>query len=303
MNKKPQSQILQLQVIKTKDHVYISDNVSSSSYHVTKIPHLFFDGEKAENTYQQYWYKIKSIPAKVQEEVEGTKFNERYELKPEHKSINLPEVAQKEDFEDNGKYESVYGLYKYKYDMTDPTFEDVDFELHIVEELDHFEITKSEFYPKYSLLDRIQTPSVLLPTKPCKLSKEDSYKIIREYIKRNIDHEWAKITSDYDFCLTVSKLIKHEPIKYLVDVGKRKSKWEERYRSQRTVPIYEATPSKYQGYPDVIEFEGKNEEELKNNIKTYLENLMKEINEPWIDCKCCKGLGVVNFNETEKDGN
>lgn len=290
---------LQLQVIKTKDHIYISDDTQSSYSFSSKIPSLLIDGEKAEKTYNDRWYKIKSMPEKIEKQIAGHKINMRYELKPQHESLNLPKVAEPEDFHEGGKYESTYGLYEYKYDMTEPTFENVEFELHVVEELEHFEITQSKFSPKYSLLDRIQTPAVLLPTKPCRLSKEDSYKIIREHIKRNIDHEWAKVTSDHDFCLTVSKLIKHEPIKYFVDVGKRKPKYQERYRSQRTLDIYRSTPSKYQGYPDVVEFEGKNEEDLMNNIKVYLDDLMKEINEPLIECECCKGLGVINVNTKE----
>ena len=41
----------------------------------------------------------------------------------------------------------------------------------------------------------------------CRLTSQESFDIIRWYIKRNIDPKAAEMTSDYDFCLTVKKLI------------------------------------------------------------------------------------------------
>ncbi|MNW57759.1 hypothetical protein D3C74_355840 [compost metagenome] len=52
-------------------------------------------------------------------------------------------------------------------------------------------------------------------------------------------------------------------------------------------------PKPYQSYPTIHKFTGNNEEELNHNINTYLEELMKKINQPYVECEHCKGMGVV----------
>lgn len=280
--------------IKTKSKVFISDNVNSDSYFHTKLKNVLVNGEPLKNTYKQDWFETKNLPELIQNKVEGKQINVRYELKETHYNTGLPKVLQYSDFdEDTGQYEAVYGLYDRKYDMTEPSLENLEFELHVIEELDEFEIVRSDFTPKYSLLDRITYHPILLSTRPCKLSREDGYRTVRNYIKANIDHRYAAITSDYDFCLTVSKKIPHEPEAYQVNIGKRKPSYITKYRKERTIKVYEIAPKAYQSYPVIDEFEGKNEEELKLNIQKYLDDLMKTINEPYKNCPHCNGMGVV----------
>ncbi len=109
----------------------------------------------------------------------------------------------------------------------------------------------------------------MLPMKPSALSSEDSYKIIRAYIKEKIDGRYAEITSDYDFCFTVKKKIKlttpytetFSPI-----FGKGKSRKE--LISNRSVQIFEMTDDvkKYNGYTPIKGFVGKDHADLKKNI-------------------------------------
>lgn len=57
--------------------------------------------------------------------------------------------------------------------------------------------------------------------------------------------------------------------------------------------VYEIAPKEYQSYPVIEPFNGNGEDDLKQNIQTYLNEIMIKINEPLIECEHCKGLGVT----------
>ncbi|QNR65443.1 hypothetical protein IAQ67_16240 [Paenibacillus peoriae] len=286
---------LKLIVIKTKSKVYVSDNINNGSYHYTKIKELLFDGDKPIPTYREDWCEIKVVPELIQKKLPSARINSRYELKEGFYSTGLPKVLHSSDFSEEGQYESVYGLYELKYELTEPKLIEVEFELNIIVEDSNFEIVRSDYNLQHSVLDQITTHPVLLSTRPCTLSRQESYNIVRKYIKANIDPRWAAITSDYDFCFTVSKNIEHEPEEYRVNVGKRKPKYETRYTRTRTVKVYETSPKSYDRYPIIEPFVGKNEEDLKMNIQKFLDELMEVINRPLIECEHCKGYGVFNY--------
>ncbi|WP_434786962.1 hypothetical protein [Bacillus velezensis] len=171
--------------------------------------------------------------------------------------------------------------------------------MNVIEEIDgELKLQSHNFNLNYNLLDRIQTHPMLLETKPCYLSREESYKIIRNHIKANINPKFARITSDYDFCLTVVKVLELcKPQEYVVDLNtmykRRKPKLEKRFQTKREVEIYNVAPKAYQSYPIVEPFSGKDVEDLKGNIKKFLDDLMDKINEPLVECKCCEGRGVI----------
>jgi len=289
---------LKLIAIKTKNKVYISDNIRNDSYFYSELGRLLFDGKKPKNTYDKSWFELDSIPTKIEREKPKEKINKRYELKSGFPESELtPRVIKYEDFDE--LYDDVRGLYEFKYEETEAGLEDVEFEINIIEEVDgNFEMKRLEYEPVYNFLDKITTHPKLLPLKPCKLTKEQSYKIIREHIKNNIDPKYAVITSDYDFCFTVEKKIElYEPRKYTVDINlfnkRRKPKYETRYQRSRTIKIFEIAPKPYQNYPVVQEFEGDNYEDLLKNIDKYLNELMEIINKPLKECEYCKGTGVI----------
>lgn len=291
---------LKLMIIKTASKVLVSDNIKGEGYFNSRIDCLYFDGEQPKNTFKKDWFEIKNVPTKIQKKRTERKVNQRYELKEGFNETELtPKVINKSYIDDDSEYYEVKGLYNYKYETEEAGFEDVEFEIHLIEELEgEFEITTSQYSPQYNLLDRIQTHSILLELKPCKLTKEETYKIIRSHVKANINPKYAKVSSDYDFCFTVEKVLElHEPETYFVDVNagysRRKPKHEKRYKTSRTMKVYEAAPKSYQNYPLVKEFEGKNLEDLKNNVAIFLDNLMEQINEPIKDCEACKGRGVI----------
>ena len=109
---------------------------------------------------------------------------------------------------------------------------------------------------KKDIIDEIVTPSILMHNKPSKLSHQETFDIIRAYIKDNINPKVAEITSDYNFCLTVKKKInKVKPVEYTVDVNnnifskrKKKPKYETRYQTHTSVTVFECAPKAYQNY-------------------------------------------------------
>ena len=73
----------------------------------------------------------------------------------------------------------------------------------------------------------------------------------------------------------------------------RKSNYQTRYRNTRTVKIFETSPEEYSSYPIQSGIEGKNQKDLEEKIEKYLEDLMKEINKPFVECSHCSGMGVI----------
>lgn len=297
---KSNDNVLKLVAIKTISKVYVSDNIEGDSYFHTRLQNYYFDGEKPKKTYNKDWFEFNSIPTKIEKQLPAKRANERYELKEGFQETELtPKVINLSYIDEDSDFYEVKGLYNYKYDTEKAGFEDIPFEINIAEEIDdEFEIVKMEHQPKYSLLDRITTHPVLLTTKPCYLTKEESYRIIRNHVKANIDPKYAKVTSDYDFCFTVEKVVElYKPHEYTVNINqnypRRKAKYEKRYNNERRAVVYEVAPKAYNSYPIVESFSGKDYEDLKRSIDTYLHNLMEIINEPVIECEHCKGRGVV----------
>jgi hypothetical protein len=306
---------LRLIAIQTKVCVYISSNIEDNTWNrqYYNLANLMFDGEKPKSTYRIDWFEVSKVPSKVENFVPAKETNKRWNLKsgfPE--TINTPWYLEygtdEEEFDDRGflhDYYEFYPLYELKFDLTEPSHEEIPFEITVIAEEDEFKIIKEDFKVEYNLLDQINTHPVMLNTKPCKLSSEQSYKIIRMYLLENIDQTVAKMV-DYDFCLTVTKFIPLAvPEEYDVDVNydlfskkQKKPKYETRYRVKRDLQVFETAPNRprdgvYKGYTRTKEFEGKNYEDMLKNIQTYLDNLIKEINRPLVDCPHCKGYGVI----------
>lgn len=291
-------QVLKLIAIKTKDKVYISDNVDNQSYFTSRLENLIFDGQELKNTYRRSWYELAELPTKISKHKPKKKVNQRYELKSGFPESELtPKVIPYNEFDES--YEDVSGLYTYKYEEEEEGLEDIKFEVNIIEEIDgDFSLTEVKYKLQHNFLDTLNTHPAVLTSKYCKLSKEESYKVIREFIKSNIDTKYATITSDYDFCFTVKKNIEYyKPESYTVNVNamhkRRKPKYETRFNTHRTQTIFEVAPKPYQSYTVVTEFEGENYEDLQKNIDTYLNELITKINAPLVECECCKGLGVI----------
>jgi len=294
----------------------------------------FFDGVEPKPTFDRSWFYISNYPESVQKWVKQPNINFRYVLR----DISMLSDRVKKDFAreqvadyDSSAYDWIWkpeyatlrSLYELVSDTQPDILEDVEFSIDVVFEIDH-EAQKAETfsYPamrnssknsgfdeitnenlRRRLIDEIMVPSLYRGERPCKLTSDQTYSIVRQHIKLHIDPKVAVVTSDYDFCFTVKKRIKLVvPVKYTVDINnniftKRKKKpiYEERTNETRDVEIFEMTSKEksYKGYTPIAGIEGANDADLKKKLDTYLTDLMAYINEPIEECPNCKGLGVL----------
>lgn len=247
-----------------------------------------------------------------------------YDLK---KVLNEQDVGYSldEDYDmvwTNEKYNKYISFYKTETETIEGSYEEVEFTSEFLGDIEYSFEGKPENYTirrtndqyvyneniieeklskicSYSELEKMLVPEFLLHKRPCSLTSFQSYGIIRLYVKENINSKYATITSDYDFCFTVKKRVKIEPynVKRELKTNRGKS-----YKSPRfihhtikykEIEIFEMTHSerRYSGYTVIPGFKGDTLEDLINNIKCYLDELMEGINEPLEECKHCKGLG------------
>lgn len=301
--------------IKTKEHLYLHC-IGDNSWNST-LSNYLINGKKPSASNLNTWVIVEEEPKTITTNEYQGYTNQRFELRDPETFPNLPKVYKYEDVfegEYDGKayfidgFEKIKSLYDFKQDLLPYKQEPVEFEYRLLAEIEvlpdftfnynykynyrNSSVTKSDI--QFNQIAELLLPKVLLPTQPCSLSKQRSFDIIREHIRLNIDPKVARITSDYDFCLTVQKIIpcsEYKTFRY-EGTGKRQKKVEI-VKDKKYMECFEIAPKEYQNYTVVTPFEGKNLEDLKKNIDTYLEDLMKEINEPLKECPTCKGYGFV----------
>lgn len=291
--------MLEINCIKTKSKVFINFKCVYPSV----IESFLFDGEELKPTFNRDWFEVSNIPIKIETKPTTKKINGRYELKdPKFESPNIPLTVG--DIDDYYEYK---GLYEYVYDTIDVPSESVEFLINIIEETDSLEIIKKEHNTIPSnLIDTINHSHLICEyNKPCELTSQESYRIIRNFVKENINNKVSFISSDYDFCFTVKKKIKlAENVYYKVDVNnsifdkrKRKPKFVEKCKETKEITIFETAPllqgKVYNGYTMTAPFKGDNYQDLQIKIDCYLRNLIDFINEPIVECTHCKGTGIV----------
>lgn len=308
--------MLELVAIKTKDN-YLFANVEklAGGYHTHNLHNFLFDGKKIGSHILPDWYVIDSPPQKISRIITGKEVNKRFELQDKDlESEKIPAVLNiGEEIEwDDSEYEYVWtpeyykyqSLYKLVWDMERDIEEEIPFSFKVLFEVD--EIRKPEFIKglkgdvNYPLIEKLLYPNILLSTRPCYLSSKQTYDIVRAYVKENINPKYARITSDYNFCFQVEKVVKLSiPQKYTVDVNawkpRAKPKYETLTKEERLYTCFEMTNKEdnYKGYTPIDGFTADNQEELNKKITEYCEDLIAFINEPMEDCPHCQGRGVI----------
>lgn len=330
--------ILRIKLIKTDKCCFISDLYAtdsySASYHQSKIKHLFFDGEKPQVTHCLNWFRIKTVPTKIQRLISGKTINARWEIANPDKlmpALNIPKVIEYEsDLETEIKESlglSVFeALYTYCYDVAPDTYEDVEYEIDTILEIDNYiEPTKFEYtalhkeswseevytindkHIEHQVLDKIIFPEIVLSNCPSKLTSKQVYDITRQYIKDNLDTKVATITSDYDFCFEVHKIIpllKPETLSYqnlFARTKKERNKIHYTTKTYKQEKVFEMThnQSNYKDYTAIPEILGQNQEELKQKLDEWLETCIALINKPLQLCPHCNGTGYVQEKEED----
>ncbi len=155
----------------------------------------------------------------------------------------------------------------------------------------------------YSDIERLLTPEFLLHERPCSLSSEQVYKIVRSHIKENMNGQYASVTSDYDFCFTVKRKIAIKPYTKRTEIKKDNGrsyatpKFKTSSVTFKEVDLFEMTHLGYQGgykgYTVINGWEAPSLVEMKNQIEHYLKALMEEINTPVTECEHCGGQGCI----------
>jgi len=325
---------LTLYAVRVNQGYYISTDKNGDSYNTKDLTRYIINGTNPSKTFHKNWYFIKDMPTKMQQLVNQPNINYRYELMDKDlESEKIPlilirdDVTYIDDFEncrmwsaEYSKYESLYDLI---FDKQEPKLIDIDFNCEVLLELNvekinepekiSYDVQRTQYssdgtmvlnnsHVNHQLIDKIMFPEIIMHNRPCKLTSHQMYKIVRQYIKQNINYDVAKISSDYDFCFTVEKIIAlSEPYTNSTEIKKNNGKsyatprCKKRYVSTRSVKVYEMTysPKGYQGYTPIKSVEANNEAELKEKVDKICEELIIMINEPYVDCPHCNGMGVV----------
>ena len=154
-------------------------------------------------------------------------------------------------------------------------------------------------------IERMLTPDFLLHTRPCSLTSEQVYKIVRAHILNNIDGKAARVTSNYDFCFAVEKIIETKPYEVKTEKltsGMRSYKpprFTTATKTTKQQKIFEMTwkgahhGGGYTGYTCIEPWEANSLQELYEYMQKYLQDLMQEINKPVVECQHCNGLGCI----------
>lgn len=217
---------------------------------------------------------------------------------------NLPPVTEEVEFEIEYKGEIKHELVENNYkDMKIKVLKDDEWGGEDEEEIDLSHIVH------YYELEELLTPDLVLHNRPCYIPADTTYRIVRNYIKQNIDYRYANITSDYDFCFKVTKVIHIKPYtkttEYKKSNGKSyaKPRFSHQTISTKSVEIFEMCPSKpYQKYTPIEGFKGSNLADLIENIQLYLKELIEVINQPLKECEECGGTGCT-FSKVENINN
>lgn len=207
---------MKIQVVKLNDKCLYK---FVECYYVSKY---LMNGKEIQKTFQQNWYVINEYPELLQEK-ETIKINERWTLK--NKDLYNETIPLVVDEHSKDKYKNLVNsdLYEYTYEKNE-VLKDVELEIEEIGVIDddvpfeHKEIIecergwysrgKEEVYlinqVRFSLKDNCLTPSPIKElTKPCMLCKDYLYQILTDYIKRNIDSNYAIVKDDYNWRFNV----------------------------------------------------------------------------------------------------
>lgn len=323
----------QIIAIETDNGVYVKKAGDYNGF-----PSYLFDGKMPEKTYMSDWGLIKKLPKKIEYTTSQPNINHRYELDAEAlessgfsgKTLgHLQPVLKREDV----AYESDYSwywkeefkhlasLYKSTSDNQPDLILPVECDFKVILKIDKIKGYAGLSYPVqktqwshegtrllneseviHQEIDKILFPKPILPSRPCKLSSPQVYKIVRQHIKVNIDHRVCEITSDYDFCFTVKKRVLPAETA-LDDIYRQENNHKARYRPKMDMfTVFEMTDDKrnYQGYTPIKAVIANNHRGLKQKIDKMLKDIIEDINKPIKLCPYCDGKGIEEIEHKKE---
>lgn len=303
---------------------YLVDENNRASVEGDFGRYYLLNGTAPEPSWKSHWYFSKSKPEIIEHPQSPEQINHRFELiNPEMASDKIPSTIKREDacnqsteyrWEYNWKPELAHlkSLYEAKHDEVPQPNKVLPFELNILMEVavlqppQNFSYQVKQRYDTYTiternievcLLDQLTFPEIMHHTRPCRLSSKEVYQILRQEIIKGINPELAKITSDYDFCFNVAKLIplpKPENYSVCTNLFSRGRKhYVSRVKTHKELPFFQMTHAEenYKGYTAIDPIIGKDAEDLKGKLEDLISSTLKAINTPIKLCRHCGGLG------------
>jgi hypothetical protein len=325
--------MINLSVSKGEKGLYMS----FSGYWST-TPAYIINGKTLTATWKDKWYYLEGEQEvkTIQTHTAKKAVNHRWELleKVDREAFPmLPEfVSQKESceyycdegdelyrFGCNSEYHMFNNMYERVFDYEDGSLESQEFEVKHLKDVKESAVDTIEDYQKeqddldtedfkrnlsalvnYDHLASMIKHPLEIHNYPCQISSEQSYKIIRSYVKGHIDTTKASVTSDYDFCFTINKIIEVKPYTVSRELKKQngrsyaKPRFNTRQISKESVELFEMTHAghNYKGYTCLKPFKGNSLADLTENVRLFLEELMLRVNEKSTKCEHCNGHGV-----------
>lgn len=229
-----------------------------------------------------------------------------------------------------GTYDDLQGFYTTVLSESGITQEVVQFEVEYLDELQidcynapvqmQVTLTGERAYPpltkevdlssvvNYSDIEKMLTPEFLLHERPCTLSSKQVYSIVRSHILANLDGKYARVTSNYDFCFEVKKVVSTPTFtvkkEKLTSRGNsyKPARFENKSENSKLISVFNMTwdkADKGKGYGDYSVIPGWSATSLQamqEQVKNYLEELMLVINSPAKECEHCRGVGMQFSN-------
>lgn len=281
------------------------------------------------------WYLIDTELKDFKKKTHETKKHIGWKLKnPKIASEELPEVLEvhqiERDYDEDdgytGSHAQYFALYEPVYETIPSEILPVEVEVTLLREIDvgnyskpaemKVDVREGSFGGKTQTVDlssivniseieALLTPEFMHHTRPCSLSSEQVYKIVRQHILSNIDSKVARVTSNYDFCFTVEKVVETKPYptkkEQLTRSGRsyKPPRFTTASASTKLQKIFEMTwagykgSGGYQGYTCIEGWSADSLQELYDNMQKYLSELMQEINKPVVECQHCNGTGCI----------
>lgn len=173
-------------------------------------------------------------------------------------------------------------------------------------ELNLYDITE------YSELEELIVPELAIHNRPCRLSEENSFRIIRGWLEKNLDKSQYRFASNYKTSIAIDKSVGMEPYVEDEPILKKngrpyaKPRFNRIKHTQTWHRVFELRVEKREKekkrYKKVLvePFKGESLQDLKDNIDTYLDQLTKFLKTPLEKCPCCAGSGITKVEIKEE---
>lgn len=325
--------MIKLLGIKTKDGIFITKQSDSEYSPFSSLKYYKINGQYPEDTFDKDWNLIKEEPKQITQGKPKLRENYRYELIDKNMANDkIPLSFSKDeaiyydgyDWVWKKEYRHLQSLYELKFDEVEQEDEVIEFKYKEILSIDdikqpiklEWKAYRSEWTHEgtrdvdinnlqFRLLDKIAFPKIYYQTNcPVRLPSKVFYRMLRYYIKQNINNDVAYISSDYDFCFTVKKRIRRlepkieqEEVKKANGRSYSKPKYVTKtYQYAGDYTIFEMTNAedRYKGYSILPDIEAEDLEKLQEKVNNIMKNLINEINREVTLCPCCQGSGIHN---------